>query len=44
MSQPVTFVATSGVKVTIPHDPSPAACERFLRTIMDISAKYPKQK
>ncbi len=36
---PVEFVSSSGHKVIIPNDPSPQACERFVRVLMDIKAK-----
>lgn len=39
-NQAVEFVSSSGVRVSIPHDPSPEACERFIRVLMDIKAKY----
>ena len=44
LTQPETFIASSGVKVTIPNNPTPQACENFVRAIMDITAKYSSRK
>ena len=44
LNRPETFIASSGVKVIIPHNPSPQACENFIRVIMDITAKYSSRK
>lgn len=37
--QPVEFMSSTGHRVIIPNDPSPQACEQFIRVLMDIKAK-----
>jgi hypothetical protein len=37
---PITFIASNGIKVTLNNSPSPEACKNFIRVVMDIKAKY----
>ena len=39
LGEPVEFISSSGQRVVIPHDPSPQACERFIRILTDIQIK-----
>lgn len=36
--QSVEFISSSGHRVIIPNDPSPQACEQFIRVLMEIKA------